>query len=344
MAMRAALMYGARDVRVEDLPRPEPGPGEVLLRVQAVGICGSDLHYYREGRIGTTAITSPLVLGHEFSAVVVENRSGVPALTPGRLVAVDPARPCGSCEWCRGGDPNLCPATQFAGSPGCLGGLAEYHVAPAEAAVLVPPGMDAVTAALLEPLGVAIHALDLARLQPMETVAILGAGPIGLLLMLVARASGAGRVFLVDPLEYRAEAGRRLGADEAGAEVGAVTGWTGGRGVDVVLEATNSPAAPGQAIDAARIGGRVILVGIPDGDAITLQASEARRKALVLKFARRMGHVYPRAVEMARTGRVQLDAIVSHRVPLDRTPEAFARQNGYRDGALKTMIMVTAEM
>lgn len=124
IAMRAALLYGPHDVRLAHVPRPAPGAGEVLLRVQAVGLCGSDLHYYREGRIGPVGITSPLIPGHEFSAIVVENRSRTCDLAPGCLVAVDPARSCGSCEWCLGGHPNLCPATRFAGSPGCHGGLA----------------------------------------------------------------------------------------------------------------------------------------------------------------------------------------------------------------------------
>jgi L-iditol 2-dehydrogenase len=337
--MRAALFYGVRDVRVGTRPRPRPRDGELLLRVRAVGICGSDLHYYREGGVGAP-VTPPLVLGHEFAAEVVDERAPAHGLEVGSLVAVDPARPCGRCEWCRAGDQNLCPDVRMAGAPGLDGGLAEYHAAPVEAIVPVPPGFDATTAALLEPLGVAIHALDLARLRPMDTVAVLGAGPIGLLLVQVARASGAGRVFAVDPLPYRAEAARRLGADEAAGRHDAIAAWTGGRGVDVVLEATNSPEAPDQAVAAARIGGRVILVGIPEGDRMSLRPSEARRKGLVIKFSRRMGHVYPRAIEMVRAGRVRVAPLATHRFPLERAPDAFRFQDAYTEGVIKTIIAI----
>jgi L-iditol 2-dehydrogenase len=253
--MRAALLYGVRDMRVGTLPRPEPDAGEVLVRVRAVGICGSDLHYYLEGGVGPAAIAYPLVLGHEFSAEVVDERGRAHGLPPGSLVAVDPARPCGRCEWCLDGHHNICPHVHFAGTPGDQGGLAEYHAAPAEALIPVPPGFDPARAALLEPLGVAIHVLDLARVRPMDTVAVLGAGPIGLLLVQVARRCGAGRVFAVDPLPYRAEAARRSGATDAAEAHEAVMTWTGGRGADVVLEATNSSSAPEQAVSIARIGG-----------------------------------------------------------------------------------------
>lgn len=338
--MRAARIHKPQDVRVETVPEPAPRDGELLLRVRTVGVCGSDLHYYREGSVGTMRLTGPTILGHEFSAEVADDRGAAHGLPRGTLVAVDPARPCGRCEWCLRGHQNLCSNVTFAGSPRLAGGLAEYHTAPPEALFPVPAGFDAATAAMLEPLGVAIFTLDLAHLRPMENVAIIGAGPIGQLLVQVARESGAGCVWAIDPIAYRAEAAKRAGADEAGTDFTAVDRWSGGRGADVVLEATNSPTGPEHAVRCARVGGRVVLVGIPDGDRFSLTASEARHRALTLKWQRRMGHVYPRAIQMVQAGRVKFGPVMTHTFPLDRVPDAFRFQNAYQEGVLKTMIEV----
>jgi len=332
--MRAALLHGVRDLRVEEAPLPERAADEVLLRVRAVGVCGSDLHHYLEGAIGSTKASKPFILGHEFAAEVVEG--GV--LAPGTLVAVDPNRACGSCEWCEAGYPNLCPHVKFAGVPPYQGALAEYITARPEELVPLPNGFDAATAALLEPLGVAIHALDLARLRPMESVAVLGAGPIGLLIMQVARWCGAGQLTVVEPLEYRRELALKLGADAAVGSWEEVKAMTDGRGVDVVIEATTSPLGPQHAAEAVRIGGRLVLVGIPEGDQFTLNASLVRRKGLTIKLSRRMGHVYARAIQMVQRGQVNLEAMMTHRYSLEGTPEAFAVQADYQDGIIKSVV------
>jgi len=332
--MKAALLHGIRDLRVGEVPTPKPAPDEVLLKVRAVGVCGSDLHHYLEGAIGSTKAEKPFILGHEFAAEVVEGGE----LAPGTLVAVDPNRACGACEWCEGGHPNLCPDVQFAGVPPYQGALAEFITARPQELVPLPEGMDAATAALLEPLGVAIHALDLARLKPMASVAVLGAGPIGLLILQVARLCGAGELTVVEPLEYRRELALRLGADAAVASWEEVKARTAGRGVDVVIEATNSPLGPQHAAEAVRIGGRLVLVGIPEGDHFTLGASLVRRKGLTIKLSRRMGHVYPRAVQMVQRGKVDLAPLMTHRFSLERTPEAFDLQADYKGGVIKSVV------
>jgi len=336
--MRAALLHGRQDIRVEPLPLPEPGPGELLLRVRAVGVCGSDLHYYLEEGIGDNRIVEPLILGHEFAAEVIDERAEEFGIAPGTLVAVDPARPCGRCEWCRDGHPNLCPNVIFAGAPPYHGAMAEYLAAPKEQLITIPESFDADDAAMLEPLGIAIHALDLAHLRPLETVAVLGAGPIGLLLLQVARHAGAGEVYVVDPLSYRLQTAANLGASSVATSHGTIDEWTAGRGVDVVLEATNSPLGPQQAAEAVRIGGRLILVGIPEGDSFALQASLARRKGLTIKLSRRMGNVYPRAIEMLGRGLVEVKPIITHHFSLDEVPAAFELQAGHRDEVLKAVI------
>lgn len=333
--MRAARLHGERDLRVENVATPEPGPGETLLKVQAVGVCGSDLHHYLEGAIGSTVSPEPFILGHEFAAEVVSGGD----LPPGTLVAVDPARPCRTCEWCLRGHPNLCPHVEFAGVPPYPGALAEYVTAHPEELIELPAAFDAVDAAMLEPLGVAIHALDLARLKPMDSVGIVGAGPIGLLTLQVARLCGADRIVAIEPVVYRRQAALDLGADAAFATVDEARVWTEERGVDVVLEATDSPLGPQHAAELARIGGKLVLVGIPEGDAFTLNASLVRRKGLTIKMSRRMGDVYPRAIRMTQTGRIDTRRLVTHRFGLEDTVTAFDLQAERADGVIKCVVV-----
>lgn len=336
--MRAAVLRDIRDIRVGDVPLPVPGDAEVLLRVKAVGVCGSDIHSYVEG--GTTGPTKvrPLVLGHELAGVVTGEVASRTGLAEGTLVAVDPARPCGACEWCHRGHTNLCPNVKFLGYAPSDGAMAEYVAVPASALHAVPPSLDPASTVLLETLGVAIHAVDLARVRLAETVAVLGCGPVGLLLVQLARLSGAGRIVAVDPLAYRAQLARELGADDVFDEYAGVMRASAGRGADLVLEATDSPLGFEHAARASRIGGRMVMVGIPEGNRYTLSAAEARRKGLTIKFSRRMPEVYPRAIALATSGRVQLVPLASHHFPLEDTGAAFEMQAARRDGIIKAII------
>lgn len=337
--MQAVRLYGPSDVRVESVEAPSAsGNGRVRLRMRSVGICGSDLHHYREGSTGDNVPEDPLVLGHEIAAEVPPESADALGLAPGTLVAVDPAHPCGACEWCERGHQNLCPHVEFKGVESHRGGLAEYVTAYPDDIIPVPEGFSADAAALLEPLGVAIHALDLADLQPMDTVAVLGAGPIGLLCAQIAQVAGAGACYVVDPLSYRTEAAAKLGADAVATNHDAIRGWTEGRGVDVVLEATNDPGGLQDALDVARIGGRAVLVGIPKGNEYTLTASSARRRGVTVKWSRRMGRVYSRAVRMVQSNRVAVEPLVTHRVSLGDAPEALALQSRYEDDIIKAAV------
>ena len=176
--MRASRLHGIRDLRLEELPRPAPGLGQVLLQVASVGVCGSDVHYYLHGRIGSQVVTNPIIMGHEFSAWIAGLGSGVDGLQTGQLVSVEPGIPCHECEPCQQGHPNLCPNVRFCGTPPIDGVFAEYTVMPAENCFPLPEGMSAVEGAMLEPLGIAIHSADLGHLKAGQTVAVLGAGPI----------------------------------------------------------------------------------------------------------------------------------------------------------------------
>lgn len=351
-SMRASRLYGIRDLRLEELPRPEPGPGQVLLQVASVGVCGSDVHYYLHGRIGTQVVTGPIILGHEFSARVAalgppNPQCTVSDLQVGQLVAVDPGVSCRHCEPCMQGHPNLCPNVRFCATPPVDGVLAEYTVMPAENCFPLPPEVDVIQGAMLEPLGVALHSVDLAHLLPGYTVAVLGAGPIGLLIAAVARASGASQIYMTEPLPERRRFASEYVADTVlnpdDSDVPArILALTGGRGVDVAFEAAGARETPQQAAAVVRIGGSVIIAGIPaEEDAMTFIASVARSKGLTIKMVRRMKHAYPRAIRLAQSAAIDLSPLATHRFPLGQVGEAFEMVAGYKDGVLRAMIQVS---
>ncbi|MFC3831473.1 MULTISPECIES: zinc-dependent alcohol dehydrogenase [Deinococcus] len=337
----AAIMQGDHHIEVGEILKPVPGPGDVLIRVGANSICGSDLHYWHEGKIGSAVVAGAFTPGHEFAGTVVEGSGAAHGLPDGTLVAVDPAQPCGHCFWCHEGNHHLCPNMVFVGAPPYAGAMAQYIAVPASSVYPVPDGFTAAQAALLEPLGVAMHALDLAKLRPGTHLAILGAGTIGLYVLMLARISGALTLSVIDPLAYRREKALSLGATAAYPDVPsylAAVQDTPTRGADVVVEATTSPLGPRHATEAARIGGKVILVGIPDGDEFTLTGSLVRRKGLTIKLSRRMGHIYPRAIEYVRSGRIDVTAIVTHTLPLSQVRPAFEMLAAYRDDAIKVVL------
>lgn len=339
--MAAAIMRGAHHIEFGQIAKPRARPGEVLVRVQANSVCGSDLHYWHEGKIGSAVVNIAFTPGHEFAGLVTEG-SGEPfGLSDGTLVAVDPAQPCGHCFWCHEGNHHLCPNMVFVGAPPHPGAMAEYISVPASTVHAMPEGFTATQAALLEPLGVAMHALDLAKLRPGSHLAILGAGTIGLYVLMLARISGALTLSVIEPLEYRREKALELGATAAFADVAgylASVKDTPTRGADVVIEATTSPHGPRHATEAARIGGKVVLVGIPDGDEFTLTGSQVRRKGLTIKLSRRMGDIYPRAIEYVRSGRIDVNAIVTHTLPLSQVRQAFEMLADYKDQAIKVVL------
>lgn len=340
-SMGAAVMYGDHHIEYGSISRPVAGPGQVLLRVLANSVCGSDLHYWHEGRIGSARVDSAFTPGHEFSGVLVEGSGKPYGLPDGTLVAVDPAQPCGHCFWCHQGNPHLCPNMIFVGAPPYPGAMAEYIAVPVTSVYPVPETFTPAQAALLEPLGVAMHALDLAKLRPGTHLTILGAGPIGLYVLMLARISGALSISVVEPLAYRREKALSLGATAAFPDLASY--WqsvenTPTLGADVVIEATTSPQGPRHASEAVRIGGKVILVGIPDGDEFSLTGSLVRRKGLSVKWSRRMGHIYPRAIEYVASGRIDVNAIVTHTWPLERVREAFEMLAEYRDEAIKVVL------
>ncbi len=321
--MKVLRLHARRDLRLHEEPEPEPAPGEELVRVKRVGICGSDLHWFDEAGIGDAGIDRPLVLGHEPSGVILAGPRA------GTRVAIDPAVPCESCQFCDEGNPNLCSRLRFAGHGLEDGTLRELIAWPSECLLSVPDSLSDDEAAMLEPLGVAIHAVSLGKVTPGMTIGVFGCGPIGLLILQVAREAGAGRIIATDVLPHRLEAALRYGADAtilAGSDTEESETWeaTGGGGVRVAFEAATDNAAVEAAVAAARPGARVVLVGVPPDDRTSFRASSARRKGLTIKLARRMKYTYQQAIRLVVEGRVDVASIVSHRFTLEDGAEAFA--------------------
>jgi L-iditol 2-dehydrogenase len=330
--VRAARLHAVGDLRVAQEPMPAvDGPGMVLVRVTAVGICGSDLHWWDEGAIGDAKLTHPLVLGHEGAGVIADGpRSG-------ERVAIDPAIPCERCRACRDGYRNLCYQLRFSGHGETDGMMREFMTWPAAQLHPLPDRLSDVDGAMLEPLGVAVHSVDLGHLPFGGTASVTGCGPIGLLLISLLKAAGASSVLAIEPLAHRREAAARFGADVV-ADPGSFGDGLGltGHGVDVAFEVAGNDEAVGLAIDSVRPGGRVVLAGIPGDDMIRFGASAARRKGLTIAMVRRMNEVYPRAISLAERGVVDLPAVVTSRMGLGEIRAAFGE--GARRTGLKVVI------
>ncbi len=343
--LNAVRLHAPRDLRLETAPAlPAPGPGQVRIRVGSVGVCGSDLHMYETGRIGHTVIKSPLVLGHEFGGLVLEAADaaidglGQP-LAAGARVAVDPAVPCRQCRQCEEGHPNLCPRHYFYGVWPDDGALRDEMLVESRNCFPVPASMSEPTVALLETLGVAVHSVDLGKVRVGDGVGVIGCGPVGLLLVRLARLSGASPILVWDKHPWRVAKAIALGADD-GWLVSADGAPAGPKApdLDVVFEAAWADTSVQHAADVVRPGGRLVLVGIPGDDRLYLSHGTARRKGLTIRMARRMKHTYPRAIALAQTGQVDLDDLVSHRFALAKTPEAYALNMRYPDGLLKAVV------
>ncbi|MCF7689402.1 MAG: alcohol dehydrogenase catalytic domain-containing protein [Cephaloticoccus sp.] len=351
--MRAVRLHGPLDLRPSEDPFPgPPANGEALVKIEAVGVCGSDLHMYETGGIGGRTVDHPFRLGHEFAGTVIAaganacTEDGI-SLKPNQRVAVEPAVPCGRCENCREGNPNLCPHHQFFGVPPDDGALCEQLLVPARNCFVLPDTVSPEAGALLEPLGVALHAVDLAKLRPGNSVAIFGAGPIGLLILSVARMAGAFPLYVFDPIPERRAKALELGATAAwdvaptdNTTLQPLLVATAGRGVDVVVEAADAGRSIDLSFTAVRPGGRAVLVGIPPHGESQFNHANPRRKGLTVRFSRRMKHTYPRAIALYAHPMMKgaIDGLVTHRFPLSETARAFDLVHHYRDGVLKAMI------
>ena len=339
--MKSVRLHGSGNLQLHEEAVPAAGAGERLVRVKAVGVCGSDLHWFGEGSIGDAKLEHPLILGHEFAGITED----------GQRVAIDPAIPCGHCEFCEQGHPNLCENLVFAGHGRTDGALREWMAWSEKSLFPIPESLSDADGAMLEPLGVAIHTVDLGKLKAGMMVGVFGSGPIGLLIIQVAKLSGAAKIIATDKLPHRVDAAKRFGADEAFlvdadsrlrqpalSTVEMIQAATNGRGVDVAFEAAGTQDAVDTSFAAVSTGGKVVLAGIPDDDRTSFSASTARRKGLTIKLVRRMKHTYPRAIELVTKGLVDVRSVVTHHFPLEQAAEAF-RVAERREG-LKILIEV----
>ncbi|CAM3697592.1 NAD(P)-dependent alcohol dehydrogenase [Tsukamurella ocularis] len=331
--MRASVLHPGGRMALESRPVPTPDPGDVLVQVAAVGVCGSDTHYLRHGRIGEFVVEAPIVLGHEASGRIVAVGAGVPDERIGERVSIEPQRPDPHSPESLRGEYNLCPAMRFYATPPVDGALAEYVTIGSAFAHAVPDSVSDEAAALFEPLSVGIAAMRKAAVGLGGSVLIAGAGPIGLLCAQVARASGLTRIVVTDPDPVRRAAAERFGATGAvdpGADAPAV-----GDGFDAFVDASGAPAAIRAGIPAVRPGGRIVLVGM-GADDLELPVLLIQSRELLLTGVFRYANTWPTAIALASSGRVDLDGMVTGRYPLDRAEAAL---NADREpGSIKAVV------
>jgi len=325
------------------MPMPaDPGPGEVLVKVKAVGICGSDLHWYKDGCIGPNPAVYPMILGHEPAGDVMAVGAGVARFKPGDRVLIEPALNCGTCELCMSGRHNACIRSKFMGAPGAEGLLREYAVVPQSSLVHIPDTMNYVNGTVVEPLAVAVHVMRMSKIRLGSTVAVIGAGPVGLLSAAVARTSGAAEIFIADRLAHRVAMGKKMGAD-VGIHVPSeslrdvVMDLTRGRGVDVVIDAAGESETVNTGLSIARCGGQYILIGLPVEREMKIDMHLAMGKELSIQTIKRSNHTAHEAIELLEAGKIP-DAMVTHRTPLAKTPEVFKVLDDYTEEVGKVVI------
>ncbi len=341
--MQVAELTAPRTLRVVDATVSDPAPGEVQVRVEAVGVCGSDLHSYNEGAVGDTPCIFPMVLGHEPSGVVLKTGPGVTGWQPGDRAALEPAIYCYHCEFCHSGRHNICANLRFMSNPGEPGFFRQVANLPAANLLGIPPALSFSQASLIEPLAVVLHSMKFADLHVGETAVVFGAGPIGLLTIVCLKLAGARRIWSVEPLAHRRELALCMGADDA-IDPGAVDparqilNDTRGRGADVAVDCATSGDTLNQSIHAARNGGRVVVTGIPSELRVPLEFSPMRRKELALYNVRRSNHESEPARDLLLAHVSRFAPMITHTRPLEAIAEAFALAASYCDGVGKLIV------
>jgi len=344
MKVRVAELEALREFRLVEVPLDEPGAGEVQVRIDAVGICGSDLHSYAEGGVGDTPCQYPMVLGHEPAGVVVKTGPGVNGWRAGDRAAFEPAIYCYHCEFCRTGHHNVCADLRFMSMPGDPGFFREYANIPAHNLIAIPPGLSARDATIIEPLAVVLHSMKFAALESSETAVVFGAGPIGLMTVICLKLGGAGRVWSVEPVAARRELARQAGADvvldpSAVDPALEILRDTGGRGVDVAIDCAATLGSVNHCLHATRNAGRVVVTGIPVEKEVPLDFSPMRRKELVLYNVRRSNHESDAARDMLISNLSRFAAMITHTCPLESIAEAFTQVEHRAGGVGKLVIL-----
>lgn len=316
MSNLAAVMPELGRIEIQDVGEPEPGPRDAVVRIEAVGVCGSDAAYFTVGAIGDWVVDGPIVLGHECAGTVVRIGDEVTAVAVGDRVAIEPGRPCRDCDECMAGRYHLCPDLVFFATPPHDGSLVQRMAIDERQLFALPGGMSFEEGALCEPLSVGIWACRRARLEPGDRVLVTGAGPVGLLAAQVARAFGAGAVTVADVSEFRLEMARGLGLDTER------VGDGDSRDFDVLLECSGAPTALADGLWRLRANGRAAMVGMPKQD-VGLALSRLNVNELTISLVNRYAHTWPTAIELVSSGRVDVASLVTHRFRLEKTADAI---------------------
>jgi L-iditol 2-dehydrogenase len=341
--MQVAELIGLRRFDIVDRPLSDPGPGELQVRVSAIGICGSDMHAYSEGGVGESPCHYPMVIGHEPSGLVVKTGAGVTGISPGDRGALEPALYCYHCENCMRGRHNICAHLRFMSSGREPGYFREYVNVPVANFLPIPGDMSLEQAALVEPISIALHSLVFVELKLGQTVVVFGAGPIGLLTIAVLKLSGAGRVWAVEPVPHRREQARLMGADavvdpNAIDPAVQVMQDTGKRGVDVAIDCASKQDTINQCVRAVAHGGRVVLTGIPMETQLRVNIHQFRNKECAIFNVRRSNHEGHLGVDLLRDHPKLFEPVITHNRPLDKINEAFALNESYEDGVGKLLL------
>lgn len=341
--MRSVALVAPRVLEPYTLPDPpDPGPGEVLVKLKAVGICGSDMHWYLEGGIGHSVAKYPQVLGHEPVGEIIAIGPGVHHRKVGDRVSIEPSITCGHCYWCLKGQHNNCSACVFLGSPQAPGLFREYAVVPEHNADLIPDNLTWLQGTLIEPLAVIVHVLELVQVRMGDTVLILGAGPIGMLCASMAKQSGAARVYVGDKLPHRRAMALQMGADLAlpvPQIAEAILDETRGVGVDLVLDAAGAIETINAGIALTRPSGTYLIIGIPSVRETMVDLHTAMAKELTIKTLKRSNHKGAAAAQLLAAGRVR-DSFLTHTFPLHDTAKGFELLANYEDNVGKVVIEV----
>jgi len=342
--MKAMMLTGIRQMEMMNVPDPLiTRPDEVKIRMLALGVCGSDIHYYTQGKIGSQEVRFPFTVGHEGAGIVAETGSEVKKVKPGDKVAIEPSLPCGQCDQCLTGRSHTCRRIRFLGCPGqAEGALSEFIVMPEANCLPLPGNLNADHGSISEPLAIGIYSVKKSGGVRGLKIGILGFGPIGMSVMLAAKADGAEKIYVTDKIGERLAIAIKEDADYTGNPlrdniIENIRNFESS-GLDVVFECCGQQEALDQAVDLLKPGGKIIIAGIPEFDNWSLNVENTRRRELMVQFIRRQVDCTETAIEMMHSGLIDVSNMTIHRFPFSRTKEAFDLVASYRDGVMKAMI------
>ncbi|HLN55978.1 MAG TPA: alcohol dehydrogenase catalytic domain-containing protein [Bacteroidales bacterium] len=342
--MKAMMLTGIRQMEMKEVPEPVIiNPNEVKIKVKVVGICGSDIHYYTQGAIGSQKVEYPFTVGHEGAGVVTEVGKAVKKVKPGDVIAIDPAMPCHQCDQCLSGRHHTCRKLRFLGCPGQAEGcLSEFIVMPEDSCFPLNGRLNADHGAISEPLAIGVYAVRKAAGVKGLNIGILGFGPIGMSVMLAAKADGAGHIFVTDKIDERLDIAKKEGAYFQGNifqnDVVKEIYASENLGLDVVFECCGQQEAFDQAVEILRPGGKLIVVGIPEFDRWSMNVENTRRKEIMIQFIRRQVDCVQPSLDLMQSGKIDIGNMITHRFPFEKTREAFNLVASYTDGVMKAMI------